>query len=60
MAAVVAEFFQVIGVDPAPPETMSELIVWLVMIWIGVKLVCGMFRLFGKLMEILLNWRRFS
>ena len=59
MAAVVAEFFQVIGVDPTPPETMAELIVWLVLIWIGVKLVCGVFRLFGKLTEIFLNWRRF-
>ena len=59
MAAVVAEFFQVIGVDPTPPETIAELIVWLVLIWIGVKLVCGVFRLFGKLTEIFLNWRRF-
>ena len=59
MAAVVAEFFQVIGVDPAPPETMAELIVWLALIYIGVKLVCAMFHLFGKLMEFFLNWRRF-
>ena len=59
MADVVAEFFGVIGVDAVPPETMAELIVWLVMIWIGEKLVCTVFRVFGKLMEFVLSWRKF-
>lgn len=59
MVDVIAEFFQVTGIDAAPPETMSELIVWMALIYIGVKLVCAMFRLFGKLMEFFVNWRRF-
>ena len=39
MALVIAEFFGVIGVDPTPPETMGDLIVWLALIYIGVVLV---------------------
>lgn len=59
MAHVVAEFFQVVGVDTAPPETMSELILWMALIYISVHLVCGVFRLLGKLMEFFVHWRRF-
>ena len=59
MAAVIAEFFGIIGVDMAAPVTMAELIPWLLMIWISVVLVCGVFRVFGKLAELFLNWRRF-
>lgn len=59
MAAVIAEFFGIIGVDMAVPVTMSELIPWLLTVWIGVVLVSGVFRVFGKLAELFLNWRRF-
>lgn len=58
MALVIAEFFGVIGVDQTPPETMGELIVWLVLIYIGVVLVSLVFRVIGKLCEKILDWRK--
>lgn len=59
MAAVIAEFFGIIGVDLAAPATMAELIPWLLTVWIGVVLVSGVFRVFGKLVDLFMNWRRF-
>lgn len=59
MAAVIAEFFGIIGVDMVAPATMAELIPWLLMIWISVILVSGVFRVFGKLAENFINWRKF-
>lgn len=59
MAAVIAEFFGIIGVDMVAPGTMAELIPWLLMIWISVILVSGVFRVFGKLAEFFVNWRQF-
>lgn len=59
MALVIAEFFNVIGVDAAAPTTMAELIPWALSVYIGVMLVCGVFRVFGKLAELLMNGRRF-
>lgn len=59
MALVIAEFFNVIGVDPVPPSTMAELIPWAVCVYIGVKLVCGVFRVIGKLAELIMSGRRF-
>ena len=58
MALVIAEFFGVIGVDQTSPETMSDLIVWLVLIYIGVELVSMVFRVIGKLFEKILDWRK--
>ena len=58
MAAVIAEFFGIIGVDMVAPATMAELIPWLLMIWISVIMVSGVFRVFGKLAELFVNWRR--
>ena len=58
MALVIAEFFGVIGVDQTPPETMAELIVWLVLIYIGVVLVSLVFRVIGKLCEKIMDWRK--
>jgi len=59
LAAVIAEFFGIIGVDPTAPATMAELIPWLLTVWIGVVLVSGVFRVFGKLVDLFMNWRRF-
>ena len=58
MALVIMEFFGIIGVDPTPPETMAELIPWMFCVYIGIVLVCAVFRILGKLVELLLNWRR--
>lgn len=58
MAVLVAEFFSVIGVEATAPTNMAELIPYLLTVVIGVFLVSGVFRVIGKLAEILLNWRR--
>lgn len=58
MAAVIAEFFSVIGVDQVPPSTMGELIPYLLSVLIGVVLVSGVFRVIAKLADVLFNIRR--
>ena len=58
MAVIIAEFFGIIGVDAVPPSTMAELIPYLLTVVVGVTLVSGVFRVIGKLAEILLNFRR--
>lgn len=59
MALIVAEFFQIIGVDAVPPSNMAELIPYLLTVVVGVALVSGVFRVIGHLAELLMNWRRF-
>lgn len=59
MALIVAEFFQIIGLDMVPPSNIAELIPYLLTFFVGVVLVCGVFRVIGCLAEVLINWRRF-
>ena len=59
MAVIVAEFFQIIGVDAVPPSNMAELIPYLLTVIVGVALVSGVFKVIGHLAGIILNWRRF-
>lgn len=59
MAEIVAEFFNVIGVDQTPPDTMGELIPWLLTVIIGIWLVSLVFGLFKEIMVALIDWRRF-
>lgn len=58
MAALVAEFFSIIGVDMVPPSNLAELIPYLLTVVVGVALVSGVFGVIGKLAEVLLNFRR--
>ena len=58
MASVVADFFQVIGVDSTPPQNLAELIPYLFHVVIGVALVSGVFRVIGKIADIFTNFRR--
>lgn len=58
MASVIAEFFQIIGVDMVPPETLSELIPYLLSVLLGICLVTAVFHVFGKLAEVILNFTR--
>lgn len=58
MAAVVAEFFQIIGVDMLPPDNLAELIPYLLTVFVGVALVSGVFRVIGRLTELLMDFRR--
>ena len=59
MASVVAEFFQVTGVDAVPPANMAELIPYLLTVFIGIVLVVCVFQIVGAIAAALVNWRRF-
>lgn len=58
MAALIAEFFGIIGADISPPLNLSELIPYLLYITLGVVLVCAVFRVIGKLAELLMDYKR--
>ena len=58
MALVVADFFNIIGVDMTPPATMSELIPYILVVVVGLCLVCAIFRVIGKIVEGMLFFRR--
>lgn len=58
MAVVVAEFFSIIGVDMTPPETISELIPYLLTVLIGVILVAMVFKIICELAMGIMDWRR--
>lgn len=57
MALVVSQFFGAIGLDSVP-STMGELIPWQLTVYIGVALVTGVFRVIGKIIQILVDGRR--
>ena len=58
MAEIVAEFFGIIGEDMVPPENLAELIPYLLTVLIGVALVSTVFRVIGRLAEVIMDHRR--
>ena len=58
MAEIVAEFFGVIGEDIIPPDNLAELIPYLLTILVGVALVSTVFRVIGRLAEVVMDFRR--
>lgn len=58
MADLVAQFFHIIGVDMAAPQTLAELIPYLLTVVVGVALVSGVFGVIGRLAEFLMDFRR--
>ena len=58
MAEIVAEFFSVIGEDMIPPDNLAELIPYLLTVLIGVALVSTVFRVIGRLAEVIVDFRR--
>ena len=58
MAEIIAEFFGVIGEDMIPPDNLAELIPYLLTILIGVVLVSTVFRVIGRLAEVIMDFRR--
>lgn len=58
MAEIVAEFFGVIGVDMLPPDNLAELIPYLLTVLVGVVLVSTVFRVIGRLAEVVIDFRR--
>ena len=59
MAEIIAEFFGVIGEDIIPPDNLAELIPYLLTVFIGVALVSTVFRVIGRLAEVIMDFRRF-
>ena len=58
MAEIIAEFFGVIGEDIIPPDNLAELIPYLLTVLIGVVLVSTVFRVIGRLAEVIMDFRR--
>lgn len=58
MAEIIAEFFGVIGEDVIPPDNLAELIPYLLTVLIGVALVSTVFRVIGRLAEVIVDFRR--
>lgn len=59
MAVVIAQFFQIIGVDSTPPSNMAELIPYLLTVAVGMFLVAQVYRLIGAIVRALFSVRRF-
>lgn len=58
MAEIIAEFFGIIGVDMVPPTNLAELIPYLLTVFAGVALVSAVFRVIGRLAEVIMDFRR--
>lgn len=58
MAEIIAEFFGIIGVDMIPPDNLAELIPYLLTVLAGVALVSAVFRVIGRLAEVIMDFRR--
>ena len=59
MAEVVSEFFTVVWMDMIPPDSLSELIPYLLSVFVSVAMVSGVFRVIGRLAEAIIDFRRF-
>lgn len=60
MAAIVAEFFGISGVDMIPPENLGEMIPWLLEVIVAVVLVLAVFKLIAAIVQLFCNWRWFK
>ena len=58
MAEIIVEFFGIIGVDMIPPNDLAELIPYLLTVFVGVALVSVVFRVIGRLAEVIMDFRR--
>ena len=59
MAEGVSEFFTVVWADMIPPDNLSELIPYLLSVFVSVAMVSGVFRVIGRLAEAVMDFRRF-
>lgn len=59
MAEVVSEFFTVVWMDMIPPDNLSELIPYLLSVFVSVAMVSGVFRVIGRLAEAIIDFRRY-
>ncbi len=59
MALAVSEFMGLIGLNFEPPQTIAELIPYLLTFFVGVVLIVAVFKLIGGIARALMSWRRF-
>ena len=57
MAQVVAQFFGIVGLGTVPPDNLAELIPYLLTVFVGVALVSTVFRVIGRLAEVIMDFR---
>lgn len=57
MAVIVSEFFNICGIDYAP-QTLAELIPYMLTVIVGVALVSGVFRVIGRIADLILDFTR--
>lgn len=55
MIESLATFFGIIGVDLTPPETFSELIPYLLLVFLGFALIAAIFGLFRYFVSLFIN-----
>lgn len=60
MASVISEFFLITGIDMYAPQTLAELIPYLLQVLVGVSLVSGMFAVLGKVLNLVLDFTRWK
>lgn len=55
MVDILAQFFAIVGLDTTPPETMSELIPYLLTVFVGLALIAAIFGLFRSIVMALVT-----
>lgn len=58
MAVLVAEFFQIAGLEEVPPQNLAELIPYLLRVVVAVCLVSSVFSVVGRFAEAMSDFRR--
>ena len=58
MALIVSEFFGLVGLDMTPPTNLAELIPYLLVFFVGIVLVSGVFRLLATIAEAVISFLR--
>lgn len=58
MANVITDFFAFLGLEYIPDLTYGTLVIYQMRFAVGVALVCGVFRVIGKLAEAIASVRK--
>ena len=53
-----ADFFGIVGISSYAPQALGELIPYLLTVFVSVALVSGVFRVIGRIVELLMDFRR--
>ena len=55
MIETLAQFFAIIGLNTTPPQTFSELIPYLLTVFLGFALIAAIFRMFKSFITLLMG-----